>query len=207
MSGAAIRYFDREAKTLAPLYESTKFHVVHSYLLDFLPDGPADVLDIGAGSGRDAAALAGLGYAVTVAEPSAAMLSEAKALHRSANVRWLMDGLPRLETLQGEKFDLILLSAVWMYVDRRFRTESIRRLRELIKPLGIVALSIRELEPTEAGDFRLSDLATTERAFLDAGFQCRERLEKPDSLGRSNKAWTILVYQANPETQRTDNSV
>ncbi len=46
------------AETLAAQYESITFAEVHRETLHLVPACPVSVLDIGAGSGRDAAALA-----------------------------------------------------------------------------------------------------------------------------------------------------
>lgn len=49
-------------------------------------------LDVGAGSGRDAAWLASLGYEVVAAEPAAGMRIEAQRRHPDPRIRWLDDG-------------------------------------------------------------------------------------------------------------------
>ncbi len=47
--------YDRDAEPLAARYESKTFEEVHADVLDLAPDGASLVLEIGAGSGRDAA--------------------------------------------------------------------------------------------------------------------------------------------------------
>ena len=47
--------YDRDAESLAARYESKTFEQVHEDVLDLVPDSDGIVLDIGAGSGRDAA--------------------------------------------------------------------------------------------------------------------------------------------------------
>jgi protein-L-isoaspartate O-methyltransferase len=51
-------------------YESVAAETVHGWLVDLLPNAPALVLDIGAGTGRDAAWLASRGLEVVAVEPS-----------------------------------------------------------------------------------------------------------------------------------------
>ncbi len=51
----AIDVYNREAKSLASRYESRTFEDIHRDVLDLIPESPGLVLDIGAGSGRDAA--------------------------------------------------------------------------------------------------------------------------------------------------------
>ena len=112
-------YYDSNAPNLAATYESLEAARLNAWFRDVLPAAPAYVLDIGAGSGRDAAWLASLGFDVVAVEPSAAMVREAQRIHPESVIHWVEgDALPGLErTLRrGQAFDFILLSAVWMHV-------------------------------------------------------------------------------------------
>lgn len=92
----AVRWYDAHAPELARQYELVSARAVHGWLLDLLPPAPALVLDVGAGSGRDAAWLAGEGHTVVAVEPSAAMRAEGERRHPAAAIRWLADALPGL---------------------------------------------------------------------------------------------------------------
>jgi SAM-dependent methyltransferase len=72
-------------------YESVAAETVHGWLVDLLPIAPALVLDVGAGTGRDAAWLASRGLEVVAVEPSSAMRAEAQRLHASPSIRWIRD--------------------------------------------------------------------------------------------------------------------
>lgn len=56
--------YGQAADVLAEQYESVTFTQVHQDTLHLLPAVPSRILDIGAGTGRDAAALAALGHQV-----------------------------------------------------------------------------------------------------------------------------------------------
>ena len=77
----AIPYYNTHAPALAQQYESLPAASVHSWLIDLLPKTKTLALDVGAGSGRDAAWLASLGFEVIAVEPSAGMRAEAQRLH------------------------------------------------------------------------------------------------------------------------------
>ncbi|WP_051328528.1 class I SAM-dependent methyltransferase [Geminicoccus roseus] len=112
-----ISAYHAKASVLAARYEAVTAKTVHAALLSFLPQGAGLLaLDVGAGSGRDAAWLAGLGYEVVAVEPAAGMRAEAQERHPDPRIRWLDDRLPDLAAVHrlGLAFDLILLSAVWM---------------------------------------------------------------------------------------------
>ena len=95
----AIRWYDANAEDVSRRYESVAAEIVHGWLVDLLPSAPALVLDVGAGTGRDAAWLASHGLEVVAVEPSGPMLAEAQRLHRSPSIRWISDSLPGLDKL------------------------------------------------------------------------------------------------------------
>ena len=111
-----ISWYDERAGELSQHYEAVAAEKVHAWLISSLPTSPTQVLDFGAGSGRDAAWLASLGLEVVAVEPSAALVAEAQRLHPSPSIRWLPDSLPGLDDVLrlSMSFDLILLSAVWI---------------------------------------------------------------------------------------------
>jgi hypothetical protein len=54
-AGDTTAAYNADAARLAELYESMSATVVHTPVIDFVPAGPGFALDVGAGSGRDAA--------------------------------------------------------------------------------------------------------------------------------------------------------
>ena len=70
------------------LCESIDFRAIHGCILHLLPEAGARILDAGAGTGRDAAALAAMGHRVVAVEPMARFLSDARAGHPSSRIRW-----------------------------------------------------------------------------------------------------------------------
>ncbi len=47
-------WYDAQAKTLVPRYEAVRPEALHGWWRDLPPAAPAALLDLGAGSGRDA---------------------------------------------------------------------------------------------------------------------------------------------------------
>jgi len=60
--GDTADFYDSNAARLAELYESVRPEAVHAQFTDLLPPGPGLAMDVGAGTGRDAAGLSSLGY-------------------------------------------------------------------------------------------------------------------------------------------------
>jgi SAM-dependent methyltransferase len=148
--GGTVAAYETNAKRLAELYESAPATTIHAQLADFLPPGPGLALDVGAGSGRDAAWLASLGYEVVAAEPAAAMRREGMSRHRDAGIRWIDDRLPDLSAVHrlGLSYEVILASAVWMHVAPPDRQRAFRKLATLLRPGGILLVTLRQ-GPTE----------------------------------------------------------
>jgi protein-L-isoaspartate O-methyltransferase len=62
--------YEVEAPELLKRYESISFADAHAPVLHLIPPAPCRTLDIGAGTGRDAAGLAALGHSVIAIEPT-----------------------------------------------------------------------------------------------------------------------------------------
>jgi len=134
-----------EAEALLGRYESMSPAEVHRAVLHLLPAAPADVLDIGAGTGRDAAWLASLGHQVVAVEPTDAMRSRAMALHASPSITWIDDSLPDLALLRARRqhFDLVMLTAVFMHLDRDQRVRAMPAIADLLAPGARLIMRLR----------------------------------------------------------------
>ncbi len=191
----SIPYYEQHAARLAGQYESLAFEDVHAGLLDALPAPGGTVLDVGAGSGRDAAWFAANGYDVVAVDPSDAMLAQARRLHPSARIHWLSDSLPDLAKVRrlGLSFDLILLSAVWMHIPPADRERSLRKLATLLAPKGRIAISLRLGAPdTERAmhEVSLLELSALAQRF---GLRMVRTSDSQDRLGRAGVSWTNVV--------------
>lgn len=193
----SIGWYEAHAREAAERYERADSARLHAWVEDFLPQERAAVLDVGAGSGRDAAWLASKGHDVVAIEPAAAMRKEARRRHPQANIQWQSDRLPELQTITrtGLSFDFILLSAVWMHVAPQSRRRAFRKLTNLLKPGGALAISLRHgpAEPGrgmhEAAPEEIEKLAREHGAFVAF------REESGDLLGRNDVRWTQLVVR------------
>ncbi len=191
-----IEAYDRQASELAGLYESLSFEDCHRDALDVVPERPGLVLDVGAGSGRDAAWFARSGWDVVAVEPAEGMRREGQQRHPRA-IRWLSDRLPGLEAVHrlGLLFDLVWLSAVWMHVPPRDRQRAFRKLVTLLKPGGRLVLTLRHGPAPADRPMHETSAAQIERLGLDFGLTTLRVREQPDQLGRSDVSWTAVCLQ------------
>ena len=192
-----IAWYDAHAETLADRYEAVSPERLHGWLADLLPSRPAAVLDVGAGSGRDAEWLAYKGHEVVAVEPSSRLRTMARELHNDTRIQWISDSLPGLERTfrSGLAFDVILVSAVWMHVAPADRARAFRKLITLLKPGGVLAITLRhgpaetgrKLHPVSAAEVK--SLARDHGAFVE-----RETMAD-DLLGRREIRWDQLAIR------------
>lgn len=201
MNQSIIQGYADSARDLVPAFEALPSRQVLAPIADFLPMGCFRVVEVGAGSGRDAAFLAARGSAVLAVEPVAAFREAGASRHPSPRIEWLDDCLPALvRTLQrGDTFDLVLLVAVWQHLDSPQRAIAMANLRRLASVGGRLVLSIRHgpgAEPRTC--FAASADDTIELARRNGfGLLARRQAESVQARNRdAGVTWTWLVFLA-----------
>jgi len=192
-----VRWYDAHAAELAPTYESVRSERLHAWFADLLPARGGLALDVGAGTGRDAAWLASKGFDVVAVEPSIAMREQAASLHPGLNIRWIDDSLPDLRQVlrSGLSFDLILLSAVWMHVAPSQRPRAFRKLVTLLRPGGLIAMSLRAgPSAADRGMHPVSEAEVAQLARAHGAFVERS-VAADDQQGRPDVSWTQLAIR------------
>lgn len=187
------------ADRLVPEWQRLSFADQHQHNLHLLPTEAADVLDIGAGIGTDAAGFAALGHRVVAVEPVDAFRSV--GLLRCPRALWIDDALPGLAaTLAlGRRFDFVAAMAVLMHLDAAERRAAFAALVPVLNPAARLVLSLRH-GPAPAGRrvFAVDGDEVVALA-LQHGLTLVHRLERP-SLQPSNRAlginWTHLAFGA-----------
>ncbi len=137
--------YAENASDLIERYEAIPFAHKYRAELHLLPQCPTTVLDIGAGTGVDAAWFAERGSRVLAVEPVEAFREAGRRLHPSGSIEWLDDSLPNLSVIaaRGLRFDLIVLSAVWMHLDSSERRAGMQVIASLLGSPGTIVLSLR----------------------------------------------------------------
>ena len=187
-----------EADALVRQYESISFADAHAPVMHLLPHPSARVLDIGAGTGRDAAGFAALGHSVTAVEPTTELRTRAITLHASPRIEWLDDSLPDLPLLaeRGEAFDAVMLTAVWMHLDAQQRRRAMPWVAALVRTGGMMVISLRH-GPVPAGR-RMFDVTAAETIGLAQAqaMTCVQHLAAGDGLlKRRGVTWDRLAFR------------
>ncbi len=189
-----------QADDLFTRYESIAFDDAHALVLHLLPSPPADVLDIGSGTGRDAAHLAGLGHRVVAVEPTDKLRLMAIRRHASPSIDWVDDALPDLRTVLGlgRAFDLVMMTAVWMHLEPSERRTAMPIVGGLVRPGGKLILSLRH-GPVPAGR-RMFAVTAAETIDLAAASGLvallhRETESAQEHNRRAGITWTRLAFE------------
>ncbi|HYD73969.1 MAG TPA: class I SAM-dependent methyltransferase [Candidatus Binatia bacterium] len=195
---ASTRGYAEQATMLIARYESIVPEEVHEKVLHLFPEGPCRTLDIGAGSGRDAAWFAAKGHTVVAVEPTAEMREAGMRLHPDPNIEWVDDDLPDLAALADDApFDLITLTAVWQHLDADERKQGMARLAALARRDAVVALLLRH-GPVPEGR-RMFQVTAEETAALAAAAGFAVLVNTPRRAIRGDApadvTWTAFAFR------------
>lgn len=147
-SNPVLAGYEAAAEVLIPAWEQLSPAQIYAPVRAFLPTVPRRVLDVGAGTGRDAEWFAGQGHHVIAAEPVAAFRAAGQGRR---GVTWCDDRLPGLPSLRsfGRVFDLIIAAGVLHHLPADQRLQAMTILCSLMKPESRMILSLRH-GPTTA---------------------------------------------------------
>jgi SAM-dependent methyltransferase len=205
-----MTYYSNNANDLVRFYQSVDPEHLHQSWSDLLPDQPGLACDVGAGSGRDAAWLASKGWDVIAVEP----VDELRKLgeqHTSSqttqlgSVTWLDDQLPELKHLRelDQRFQLILVSAVWMHLKPTEHERAMRIISELLAPDGLLVISLRH-GPDDAGRFHSFQTDKIIEVAKTCAMECLRDIRGVPDTSRSLVSWDYLVFNAQkPQSKQT----
>ncbi len=139
---------------------------------------------------------------MTAVEPTTGLRTRAAALHPSPRIEWLDDALPDLPVVlaRGERFDAVLLTAVWMHLDEQQRRRAMPNIGSLLLDGGLLALTLRH-GPVPPGR-RMFEVSAEETACLAKGRGLRPLLRLDGQVGqlrRPGVAWTRLAFRKSVE--------
>lgn len=188
--------YREKAESLFATYETGR--VAHcSEWLHHLKKPPATLLDIGSGSGRDAAYYAQQGYTVTAVEPTEQLRALAQEKYGHLNIRWIDDLLPELSVLRSQKqlFDHIHMNAVIFHLPLENTKDVLRSVRDLLTENGTFYVSLRK-GPADP-ERRMFDV-TKEHILTQAEglFTLMDAVYDVPDYKRDNICWDRFLFRA-----------
>ena len=179
--------------------EAISSSVLFAPVIDLLPSEPIRAIDIGAGSGRDSAWLAGLGHRVVAVEPVDRLRHAGMSRHRAETIDWRSGALPELGAIaERNAFDLVLVIGVWQHLEAPDQALAMRRLGEIAAPGALVVMALRHGPGAPARPVYPIDIDATLANASAAGFRL-ERRRRAESMQEANRAagveWTWLALR------------
>lgn len=192
-----IAHYSANAEQVRQRFAKSNSDVALSAFLEYLPAAAAQILDIGAGSGRDALFFAERGHQVTAVEPAEALRKIGEELTRGSGVVWEDDRLPELKKLRsnGQKFDFICLNAVWMFLPPDLRLPSLQTLADLLQPSGYIGMNVQKTFGPRQEFKSVTSEAEFSRLADMVGLSLDLYQVTADSQARDEIEWQRVVYQ------------
>ncbi|MGY6275280.1 class I SAM-dependent methyltransferase [Methylomonas sp. MgM2] len=197
--------YAEDAESLISLYEGVPFTEKYKAVLHLLPTKASKILDLGAGTGIDAAWLAKKGHCILAVEPTDPLREAGARLHSSNRIEWLDDSLPMLLKTMARKevFDIALVTAVWAHLAENERKHAMSNIAALLKPGALLIMSLRH-GPTPAGRraFEVTAEETIELARRDGLKEVLYvRTESAQPINRqAGIMWSWLAFRNEPSS-------
>lgn len=201
MDNEILAGYAEDADYLIPAYETINSAELLRHVSSHLPETGSHIVDIGAGTGRDAAWLASIGMHVIAIEPVDAFRRAGQTLHSDVDINWVNDTLPAIQQvhLANTLFDTALLISVWQHIPSHDRKSSLSNIRSILKNDAKFIMSVR----SGAGTLNRKCFPITAQETIELASQCGFKLTasyEANSIQQNNKqanvTWNWLVFTA-----------
>lgn len=201
MLDKTIEYYDNNSFKIANKYEFAKMTYLQKNLLSIF-SVEHELLEIGCGSGRDAAFMFDNGYSIVAIDGSEEMIKEAKKRH--PNIRNKLFKKDVLDELKfKKKFKGIFSIATLMHLTFEDFEKTVLKIYNLLDEQGIflVSVSLKRNDINSKGFdkfgryFLIMKKNEWLNSFKKVGFKVEEIHNKEDGLFRKNIIWLTLVLR------------
>ncbi|WP_027697191.1 class I SAM-dependent methyltransferase [Vibrio litoralis] len=194
-----IAIYNENAAQFVEQYDSVTFESVHQSWQEYWPQSGSNVLDIGAGSGRDSRWFVNQGCSVVAVEPCD-NLRQLGQQNSPDSIQWFGDYLPDLVGVEAlaRQFDLILLSAVWMHIPVELRPASLKALAEQLNAQGKIVITLRHGDFDDGREGYDVSIKEIESLANQVGLVICQQSDSDDVLQRNSVIWeTVVLSQQN----------
>lgn len=196
-TNSTIEYYSTYADRFYQKYEKLQSNEINALWADLIPQRKCRVLDIGAGSGRDATWLAQKGFDVIAVEPADGLRELAKNQYDKQAIRWVNDRLPELHHVKNLRleFELILMNAVWMHIAPEYREEAFYTVSVLLRTGGVLIMTLRTGPCYD--DRAMHPVYSREliRYAKARRLECIFDIQRDDLFGRTEVSWKTIAFK------------
>ncbi|WP_417879058.1 class I SAM-dependent methyltransferase [Vibrio sp.] len=189
-----IAVYNENAAQFVEQYDSVTFESVHKSWQEYWPQSGYNVLDIGAGSGRDSRWFVSQGCSVVAVEPCDNLRQLGKQ-NSPDSIQWFGDYLPDLVGVEAlsRQFDLILLSAVWMHIPVELRPASLKALAEQLNAQGKIVITLRHGDFDDGREGYDVSIKEIEKLANQVGLVICQQSGSDDVLQRNSVIWETVI--------------
>lgn len=196
-------FYATNAAACATRYDCACVASLHA-VLQMLASSSSRVLEIGGGSGRDAAFMVELGCDTTYTDGCSEMVGHAKRLHPelARNARVAQFPLSRGDELLNERFHLVLCIAVIMHLEDVCLKNLASQLGTLMLPGGRLVLSHSSGQQASPDNrdaigrlYRERPATAVAKVFEAFRFEMTQQTVDADGMGRNGVSWITQVFQ------------
>lgn len=200
MQNTTLKYYDDNAIDIASNYRDVNFNSVQKRIETWLPN-EGNFLEIGCGSGRDAADFLARGYNVFATDASLKMLAEAKKHYPQLDGRLLYHQLPEKLPFPPDYMSVVYAISILMHLSESDFQLTLNQFYRVLRPGGIMAFSVtteRSGLDEEGFDkkgryFSVHPIEYWESCCMYQGFSIMDSWESMDITGRPGIRWGTLV--------------
>lgn len=195
-----IAYYDEHAADFCDKHDSVRLDPFHKAVRENIPYG-SKILEIGCGSGRDAARSLKDGYDIIALDGSKGLLAEIPKRHPELKNRLVFGIMPSKTEFSDEYFDGFYSVACLMHLYEKDLLPTMQELYRVTKKGGKGLVSIpttrNDVDDTGKDDkgrtMNLMPIEVWASYFEKAGFSVSHGEDEPDKLGRPGVFWLTFV--------------
>jgi len=197
-----LKYYEENAAELSSRYETAQLDHLYMDCSNHFASG-AKLLELGCGSGRDAAHLSLLGYQIKGIDGSAELIKNALENHPELDGKLGQLVLPAELPFADHEFDGFYSIACFMHFSQSDLNKILSEAVRVLKPEGRGLVSVPARRPDLSVDGidqhgRVFNVLPAEQwleLFKSAGFKAKSGPEQPDGAGREGITWLNFLLE------------
>ena len=199
---STLKYYEENATELSSRYETAQLDHLYMDCSNHFASG-TKLLELGCGSGRDAAHLSLLGYEIQGIDGSEELIKKALENHPELEGKLYHLVLPAELPFSDKAFDGFYSIACFMHFSQNDLNKILSEIVRVLKPDGRGLVSVPARRPDVNIDgidqhgriFNVMPSSQWLKLFNKAGFKAQAGPEQPDGAGREGITWINFLLE------------